>query len=102
MQEETLIKIIDWATGDDHGVSSEAIVCFMLGIERSRYGHPSDADDRGRCIRLLNLVPEWWDRLDEMAVLPKSRCHYVEKDGFKIRLEGWEEQIPLIKKEAGK
>jgi hypothetical protein len=80
--------IIKWATGDDTGVSSRFLCRWLYGFDPADlryYTAPSDASDRGSCIRLLNLIPEWWDRLDEMAGVSK----------------GWEEQIPLIKKEAG-
>jgi hypothetical protein len=103
MNNEELLKIIRWATGDDTGLSSTALCRFMLGLPSIRnYPPPSDADDRGRCIRLLNLVPEWWDRLDEMAKLPSRRVHYFGSNGGGVRTEGWEEQIPLIKKEGGR
>lgn len=79
-------KILDWATGEDTGSSSNALCRHMLGLPINQYwSAPSDADDRGRCIRLLNLVPKWWDRLDEMLEVS----------------EDWKEQIELIKKEAG-
>jgi len=81
------IRIIEWSTGDDTGLSSQAICRYMLGIKTKTRWHdhnaPSDASDRGRCIRLLNLVPEWWDRIDEMRGLSQK----------------WSEQITLIKNE---
>ncbi len=91
-------KIVVWALGEDTGMSSKAICRFMLGITGD-YPPPSDADDRGRCIRLLNLIPEWWDRLDEMAEIPGTKV-IVWSDGLDGVVErGWKEQIPLIKKE---
>lgn len=106
MKQETLLKIIDWATGDDTGVSSEALCRFMLGLKPSHYvfSEPSDEDDRGRCIRLLNLVPEWWDRLDEMVSLPSHKvlCFTAKINEPISKSSGWTEQIPLIKKEAGR
>lgn len=102
MNEKDLLKIIRWATGDDTGVSSQALCRFMLGLPSIRnYPPPSDAADRGRCIRLLKLVPEWWLRLDEMASLPSRRVHYFGSNGAGVRKEGWGEQIPLIRNEAG-
>lgn len=104
MTNEQLLKIIEWATGDDTGISSKHIARHMLGFHGKRrgFGAPSDADDRGRCIRLLNLIPEWWGKLDEMAAYPSSKVHSW-KDGKAIVYEdGWKEQIPLIKKEGGR
>lgn len=78
-------ELIEWATGDDTGSSSKYLCRFMLGLVKTSIEErsPYDADDRGRCIRLLNLKPEWWNRLDELSNYP-----------------GWKEQIPLIRKEA--
>ena len=78
--------MVEWCLGNDTGVSSERIMRHMLGLGSSpQWGDlpPSDEWDRGRCIRLLNLFPEWWDRLDEMRTLNIS----------------WNEQIDLIWKE---
>lgn len=82
--QQSNVKIADWATGSDTGASSKALMRYMLGLKPSSWGFfaPSDADDRGRCVRLLNLFPEWLERLDEMA---QFIC--------------WGEQIPLIKSE---
>lgn len=104
MKEQDLLKIIDWATGEHTGMSSKALCRKMLGIRASSnwgYPAPSDASDRGRCIRLLNLIPEWWDRLDEMASIPSHRLTYFHPNNkLEVVEEGWREQIPLIRKEA--
>ena len=101
---EKYLKIIEWATGDDTGASSNALCRFMLGLTNraASFDCPSDADDRGRCIRLLNLIPEWWDRLDEMAILPSVNVNVFTGKGIEVREQGWKEQIPLIRKEANK
>ena len=98
----TYEKIIDWATGDDTGISSNALCRFMCRLEPDSSGFtaPLDASDRGRCIRLLNLIPEWWSRLDEMAELPSIKVGVFSSNGMEVRERGWKEQIPLIKKEA--
>lgn len=85
-ERENQKTLIDWATGDDNGTSSEYLCRYMVGLEPNKTwgkSHPYDQADRGRCIRLLNRNPEWWDRLDELAEVS----------------EGWKEQIPLIRKE---
>lgn len=101
-REEILQKIIEWATGDDTGTSSKFLCRYMLGLEPNKWGMscPSDASDRGRCIRLLNLIPEWWDRLDELANLPSRVVIYYSGKGIRTNEEGWKEQIPLIRKES--
>ena len=100
MKDEQLLKIIEWATGDDTGISSMALCRHMLGIYPEQRNHaPSDADDRGRCVRLLNLIPEWWDRLDEMAEIPGTKVLTFQHGEIE---RGWKEQIPLIKAERNK
>lgn len=102
MKRVDYLKIIEWATGDDTGVSSKALCRFMLGLTNraASFDCPSDADDRGRCIRLLNLIPEWWDRLDEMAVLPSVNVSVFILGAIEVQPQGWREQIPLIRKES--
>jgi len=84
-ERDQLIGIIDWATGEGVGVSSKGIVRHMLSLNANKWEFmpPSDAGDRGRCINVLNKIPEWWDRLDEMS-----------------QYNGWTSQIPKIKEEA--
>lgn len=89
----------EWLLGDDTGSSSKAICRFMLGIE-GEYPAPFDVADRGRCIRLLNSIPKWWNRLDEMASLPSIKVNVFSSKGMEIREDGWRQQIPLIKREA--
>lgn len=104
MNYETLKNVTDWATSDDTGSSSMAMCRFMLGLppKDGYYSHPYDAGDRGRCIRLLNLIPEWWDRIDEMAALPTHKSYMFSNGKITIKESGWREQIPLIKKEANR
>ena len=61
-----------WIVGDDTGISSKAIWATMMGVPVGGLGwssYPRDPDDIGRCFRLLALVPEWRERLPEMAAL---------------------------------
>lgn len=98
--EKEQMKVIEWLLGDDTGSSSMTLCRHMLGIKGQRFSYPHDSADRGRCIRLLNLIPEWWDRLDEMAELHSSAVLVIGKNGFESKESGWKEQIPLIKAEA--
>ena len=61
-------RVISWLLSGDTGSSSEAICAHMTG-KGTYYGHsyPSDPSDLGRCLRLLELVPEWKPRIAEMA-----------------------------------
>jgi hypothetical protein len=56
-----------WLQTRDSGISSEAIMQTMLGAPASPGTYPSDAEDLGRCIRLLDRIPAWRERLPEMA-----------------------------------
>lgn len=58
-----------WIVGRDTGMSSKAIWAHMMGVQEGDISqfYPGDASDFGRCIRLLDLMPEWKERLPEMA-----------------------------------
>lgn len=58
-------KLARWLAGRDTGASSKAIALFMsAGVETGET--PSDPADLGRCLRLLELFPEWKPRMSEM------------------------------------
>ena len=63
-----------WWEGTDVGLSSAAMfgvlgnVCAAASLEYSDKATPRDADDFGRCKRLLDKFPEWKARLGEVAV----------------------------------
>jgi hypothetical protein len=98
---ERMNVIVEWLLSDDTGSSSKSICKFMLGIpDKRNYPPPSDAADRGRCIRLLNLIPEWWVRLGEMAHIPSRESIVVSSTGVGVEKHGWKEQIELIKAES--
>lgn len=58
-----------WVVGEKVGMSSKAIWAHMMDAGKPRYGwsHPHDPDDLSRCLRLLDLIPEWQARMPEMA-----------------------------------
>lgn len=66
-----------WLAGSDKGISSEAIWHHMTGINGApghfRYSNwPHDPADLGRCLRLLEAVPEWKPRIPEMSKYGKG------------------------------
>jgi len=66
-------RALAWAIGRDTGASSTAIMAVMTGNKpESRYYYPVDGGDLGRCLRLLDLIPEWKPRMGEMrAICPQ-------------------------------
>lgn len=64
-----------WWRGVDVGSSSAAIFAVLSSYDQlrkeaaalSRKSHPHDADDLGRCLRLIQAFPGWRDRLPEVA-----------------------------------
>lgn len=55
-----------WALGDGVGASAKCIARHMLGMTTSG-SYPHDCGDFGRCEALLKAVPEFRDRLHELA-----------------------------------
>ncbi len=63
-------RALTWASGDDTGVSSKAILKVMTGQTISDdYCHPHDGQDLARCVRLLDIIPEWRPRINEMKAV---------------------------------
>lgn len=72
MSQQTMEKSIErraaeWALGESTGASSKAIARHMMGLPDKWMSYPSDGGDLGRCIGLLDAVPEWRARLPEMS-----------------------------------
>lgn len=59
----------EWILGDDTGRSSITIWARMMGsaAPSGRSSPPLDSSDFGRCLRLLDKIPEWRPRLGEMS-----------------------------------
>jgi len=61
----------EWILGNDTGTSSKVIWRVMTGTPEFNkfFGHnpPIDPADFGRCHRLLELFPEWKERLPEVV-----------------------------------
>lgn len=100
-------RALFWALAGQTGTSSKAIAKHMTGFAAEQpngFMPPSDGDDRRRCIRLLELIPEWLPRLNEMK---KYDAPDVKPQGITIGGSGisafdntWSKQIPLIAKEG--
>ncbi len=60
--------IAKWALGPDTGASSKAIATHLMGINSDGFAdYPHDGGDFNRCETLLATVPEFRERLHEMA-----------------------------------
>lgn len=62
--------IAEWRKSWVIGVSSDSIHWALAGwsvLDSDRRDAPYDSDDLGRCIVLLDLMPEWRKRLNEVA-----------------------------------
>jgi hypothetical protein len=100
-------RALFWAVHYHTGTSSKAIAKHMTGYAAEQpngFMPPSDADDRSRCIRLLELVPEWLPRLDELkqydAPDKKPTGIVIGGSGITAYDNSWSKQIPLIAKEG--
>lgn len=85
-------RAIEWMLSDDTGLSSKAICAHMLGLEPEDTSYPSDPTDLGRCLRLMELIPEWKPRIKEMA-------NYGP--GWAGQIEVWDELNNTMTNEVG-
>ena len=61
-------RAMEWLGSGETGISSKAICAYMLGgASADDDSYPRDPSDLGRCLRLLDQVPEWKPRMAEMA-----------------------------------
>lgn len=69
-------RAIMWATFGEQGISSSTIFAVMTEAiqyedvfprDWARFNVPHDPSDFRRCYLLLKLIPEWRERLEEMA-----------------------------------
>ncbi|WP_155931552.1 hypothetical protein [Methylopila sp. 73B] len=60
---------LNWIINGETGISSTAIWAHMCGVTSNRTwaDNPADPGDFSRCMKLLDAVPEWRDRLPEMS-----------------------------------
>ena len=72
----------NWLANGDRGISSEAIASHLTGINFVSghwfSTHPVDPSDFGRCMELLDAVPEFRPRLKEMAEVSPIWAGLVE------------------------
>lgn len=66
--------VMDWLAFGERGISSETMLAHFEGLppklfSRSAPCHPLDNSDFRRCVQLLNAVPRYRERLDELRTL---------------------------------
>lgn len=60
-----------WIANGETGSSSKTMWNCLMGNRSFEVNHPWDPDDFKRCYKLLEVVPEWKSRLDELRPLSK-------------------------------
>jgi hypothetical protein len=97
-------RVMFWALIGNTGTSSKTIAMHMVGTGYKDWFSwpPMDSGDRARCIKLLELVPEWITRLPEMVQYDgKSDPGIViNSSGINLDTNTWSRQIPMIIKEG--
>lgn len=64
---QTIVDPLQWILSNDTGTSSKTIWAVMMHAQCADPGYPHDADDFGRCYRLLQHFQGWRARLPEVA-----------------------------------
>jgi len=78
--DEVFKKVIAWYAGGDTGLSSEAMAARLSG-QPCRRDYPRDPDDLGRCVRLLDAIPELRSELFMMVGVCKEWERLIKKLG---------------------
>ena len=90
-----------WIIEGDVGVSSKTIWAVMMGVaikqrqcDEHDYDTPHDPDDFKRCHKLIVLIPDWRERLNEVAnIFPKWKPFIREWIKLETMLSAWELNI---------
>lgn len=72
-------RLAEWFASGDTGTSSETMALWLSSKVKCRWGAstPSDPSDLGRCLRLLERIPEWKARVSEMAECSRDWARMV-------------------------
>lgn len=84
---------IEWLAHGERGISSETIFSALTGVDALRGGwqsHPHDPSDLGRCIKLLDSVPELQPLMYKMM--------HVSPHWFGL-MSRWDELVALYRHE---
>ena len=84
-------RLAEWFASRDTGLSSECVALFLsAGV--SNGSTPMDLNDWGRCMRLLDRLPEWKERMAEMGDAGRGWPAFAER---------WTELADTWKAETG-
>ncbi|MGB0818212.1 MAG: DUF2312 domain-containing protein [Candidatus Puniceispirillaceae bacterium] len=72
-------RAAEWLENGDKGASSKCIYNFFMTGEVDSCAYPHDSADFGRCLVLVEAVPEWEKRLGELHVLDGVHGHVWQK-----------------------
>jgi hypothetical protein len=90
------MAVLEWLNGSDRGLSSEALAHCYLGNKRPNvtfgWCAPGDPADLGRCLRLVRLVPDVRECVDELAALSTAWARVAPV---------WDELAALMEGEVG-
>lgn len=78
-----------WWIHGERGLSSETMWRIFLDKTQVFAYHPIDPDDFKRCYKLLEVIPEWKDRLKELKPLSAAWSNLVDN---------WEELTRMFEK----
>jgi hypothetical protein len=56
-----------WLASDDTGLSSLYMASKLTGMFEAKYAYPRDPTDFGRCLRLVEAVPELESKIRDMS-----------------------------------
>lgn len=56
-----------WLASDDTGLSSRFMASKLTGMFEAKYAYPRDPADFGRCLRLVEAVPELESKIRDMS-----------------------------------
>lgn len=59
--------LADWLASDDTGMSSLFMASKLTGMFEAEYAYPHDPADFGRCLRLVEAVPELESKIRDMS-----------------------------------
>lgn len=93
LPEGFVARLIGWFASDDTGMSSKQIAAWLAaGVRMPCRDHPYDPSDLGRCLRLLEIIPEWKPRIGEMASVSPAWAALVAR---------WDELAQCMADEVG-